>query len=184
MIAKTRIVQIGNSRGIRVPKGLLDQAGVPRIGGNSADNSGYLQVVQTRDSVVLFNEQNHEARIVPLNSQHLPAVVRQWNGDSRGRWDGDALVIDTTNFSSKSMFQGSADGLHLIERFTRVAPGRLDYEVTVDDPATWVRPWTALLWLKEVQDPIYEYACHEGNYDIMRGILSGARFEERSGGAR
>ncbi len=132
--------------------------------------------------MVLLTEMIHEARIIPLDGRpHLPQTIRQWSGDSRGRWEGKTLVVDTTNFSTKSYFMGSAENLHLVERFTRVAAGTLNYEVTLDDPTTWTKPWTAVVRLKATQDNIYECACHEGNYVSMVGMLSGVPAEEKKG---
>jgi hypothetical protein len=123
----------------------------------------------------------HEARIIPLDGRpHLPPSVRQWNGDSRGWWEGNTLVVESSNFSPKSSFMGSAGNLHLIERFTRVAPDTLEYEVTFSDPTAWVKPWTAMLRLKQTEEQIYEVACHEGNFYSMQGILAGARREEKA----
>jgi hypothetical protein len=149
--------------------------GVPRVGGNfGAGPYSYYQIFQTPGYVVLFTEMIHEARIIPLDGRpHLPQNIRQWAGDSRGRWEGKTLVVDTTNFSPKSYYMGSAENLHLVERFTRVAPDRLDYTVTVDDPTTWTKPWTAVLRLKQTQEHIYEFACHEGNYVSMVSMLNG-----------
>jgi hypothetical protein len=104
--------------------------------------------------------------------------MRTWNGDSRGRWEGQTLVVDTTNFSSKSNFMGSAENLHLVERFTRVAPDEIDYEMTMDDPTTWTKPWTAMMRLKQTQDKMYEYACHEGN-GVLEDILRMARMQDK-----
>ena len=104
--------------------------------------------------------------------------MRQWSGDSRGRWEGNTLVVDTTNFSPKSNFMGAAENLHVVERFTRVAADTLQYEVTVDDATTWTRPWTVMIRMKRTEDKIYEYACHEGNYHTMEGILGAARADE------
>jgi hypothetical protein len=148
--------------------------GVPRVGGNfGAGPYSYYQIFQTPEYVVLFTETIHEARIIPLDGRpHLPQTIRQWSGDSRGRWEGKTLVVDTTNFSPKSNFMGSAENLHLVERFTRVAADRLNYEVTIDDPTTWTKPWTATVRLKATQDNIYEFACHEGNYVSMVSMLS------------
>ena len=150
--------------------------GVPRVGGNfGAGPYSYYQIFQTAGYVVLFTEMIHEARIIPLDGRpHLPQNIRQWNGDSRGRWEGKTLVVDTTNFSTKSNYMGSAENLHLVERFTRVAPNRIDYEVTIDDPTTWTKPWRAVIRLKQTQEHIYEFACHEGNYVSMVSMLSGA----------
>jgi hypothetical protein len=149
--------------------------GVPRVGGNfGAGPYSYYQIFQTPGYVVLFTEMIHEARIIPLDGRpHLPRNIRQWSGDSRGRWEGKTLVVDTTNFSPKSYYMGSAENLHLVERFTRVAAGTLNYEVTVDDPTTWTKPWTAVIRLKQTQENIYEFACHEGNYVSMVSMLSG-----------
>ena len=156
--------------------------GVPRLGGNfGAGPYSYYQILQTREYVVLVMELIHDARIIPLDARpHLPQSIRQWNGDSRGRWEGRTLVVDTTNFSAKSNFIGSAENLHLVERFTRVAPDTMNYEITVDDPTTWTKPWTAVIPLKQTQDKIYEFACHEGNHTVMMGMLGAARAEEKA----
>src|SRR6185436_14148099 len=107
------------------------------------------QIVQTPSYLVLFLEAIHEARIITLDGRpHLPPSVSQWQGDSRGRWEGNSLVVDTTNFSARNNFMGSSDHLHLVERFTRVAPDRIDYQITIDDATTWTRPWTAIIRLK------------------------------------
>jgi len=157
--------------------------GTPRVGGNyGAGHFGYYQIVQTPGYVVVTTEVIHEARIVPLDGRaHIDQRLQQWSGDSRGHWEGNTLVIDTTNFSSQSYALGSAERLHLTERFTRVAPDNINYEVTFDDPTTWVKPWTAMLRLRHTDENIYEFACHEGNYDVMRGILWGARAVEQGG---
>ena len=153
--------------------------GVPKIAGN-INYTGYHQIVQAPGYVVFLSEVNHEARVIPLDGRpHLSSRLRQWNGDSRGRWEGNTLVVETTNFSPKSFFMGSAEGLHLVERFTRTSPTTLDYELTFNDPATWTRPWTALIRLKSTDERLQEFACHEGNHHVVRGILGGARAEER-----
>src|SRR5437868_13570134 len=151
--------------------------GVPRVGGNfGAGPYSYYQIFQSAGYVVLFTEMIHEARVIPLDGRpHLPAGIRQWNGDSRGHWDGKTLVVDTTNFSPNSYYMGSAENLHLVERFTRVSPDRLDYTVTLDDPTTWTTPWTAVVRLKATREHIYEFACHEGNYVSMVSMLSGSK---------
>ena len=155
--------------------------GVPRLGGNAAGYNSYYQIVQTAGYVVLFGEVVHDARVIPMDGRaHLPSGVRLLHGDSRGRWDGQTLVIDTTNFSPQSFFQGSRENLHLIERFTRIAADTIDYEITVSDPGAWTRPWTAVVHLKQSPDRMLEYACHEGNDRTMRGMLQGARAAERS----
>ena len=124
-------------------------------------------------------EMVHDARVVPVDgTSHLPSALRQYRGDSRGRWDERTLVIDTTNFLRETSFRGSSANLHLVERLTRVDADTLLYEFTVADPKTWTKPWTAVVPMKRVDTPIYEYACHEGNY-AMRNILSGARAAEK-----
>ena len=145
-----------------------------------------VQIVQTRDYVVIHNEMVHNARIVPLDGRpHLPEEVRPWSGDSRGHWEGNTLVVDTTGFTDKTwnQFSGwnwaSDENLHLVERFTRVDAGTLLYEFTVDDPTTWTKPWTAAVPLRSTEDQMFEYACHEGNYGMM-DILRGARAEEKA----
>jgi hypothetical protein len=155
--------------------------GVPRLSGTNtgAGPLGYYAIIQTPSYIVLFLEAVHEARIISLDGRpHLPSSVRQWAGDSRGRWEGKTLVVDTTNFSARSDFMGSSDNLHLVERLTRVAPDRIDYQITVDDPTTWTKPWTAVIQLKQSAERLYEYACHEGNYEILRDIFAGARASE------
>jgi hypothetical protein len=150
--------------------------GVPRL---QAGYNSYVQIVQTPGYVMIMNEMAHDARVIPMDGRpHRDSRLRSWNGDSVGRWDGDALVIDTTNFSPKSEFMGAHENLHLVERLTRVSADILDYEFTVDDPTTWTRPWTAMIPLKFKNEQIYEYACHEGNAAIP-DMLAGHRFEER-----
>jgi hypothetical protein len=130
------------------------------------------QIVQTPDTVLLFIEMVHDARIVRLNSQHRPAHLRYWMGDSIGRWEGDTLVVETTNFTSKTRFRGSAENLKVIERFRRLDDNTLLYRFTVEDPSTWAQPWSGEYPWRATDEDIYEYACHEGNYamgDIMRG---------------
>ncbi len=147
----------------------------------------HVQIFQTPDYVVLLNEMIHDARIVPLDGRpHLPEGMRQWLGDLRGHWDGDTLVVDSTNFTDKTASfttqQGRALGtgatLHLIERFTRVDADTLHYEYTVDDVTTFTQPFTAAIPLKQIEGPIFEYACHEGNARTMEVILSAGRAAE------
>jgi len=156
--------------------------GVPRLGGNfGAGPYSYYQITQTPGYVVLFMELIHDARIIPLDGRpHLPPSVRTWNGDSRGRWEGQTLVVDTTNFSPQSTFMGAAENLHLVERFTRVAADEVDYQITLDDPATWTRPWTAMIRLRSTPEHVYEFACHEGNAISMISILEAARAQEKA----
>jgi hypothetical protein len=136
------------------------------------------QLFQTSDYVVILNEMVHDARIVPLDGRpHL--AIRQWKGDSRGHWEGDTLVVDTTNFKRETSFPGSSANLHLTERFTRTDANTLLYEFTVDDPTVWTRPWTAAVPMRKSNDPVYEYACHEGNY-AMGSILAGARAADKA----
>ena len=150
--------------------------------GPPMESSAYnniMQVFQTPDHVVILNEMVNDSRIVPLDGRpHLPGDVEQWRGDSRGRWEGETLVIETTNFTAKTSVRGSGPGLNLVERLTRVDDGTLLYEYTVDDPATFERPWSVAMPMKMSADPVFEYACHEGNYG-MEGILAGARADER-----
>jgi hypothetical protein len=151
--------------------------GVPRVNGvYSAGLHGYYQIVQTRDHVVLFSENIHEPRIIPTDGRpHLPAQVRSWSGDSRGRWENDTLVVDTTNFKAELNSFGVSENFHLIERFTRVSPDEIRYEMTFDDPDTWTKPWTAMIRLNRTEERLYEFACHEGNELIMQTILTGSR---------
>ncbi len=140
-----------------------------------------VQVFQTEDTVVLLNEMVHSARVVPLDGRaHIDAGIRQWMGSSRGYWDGDTLVVETRNFLRETSFRGglSDANLHLTERFTRVSPGTLMYEVTVDDPTAWTRPWSYQIPMQLSDQPMYEYACHEGNYGLYN-ILAGAREQEQ-----
>jgi hypothetical protein len=126
----------------------------------------------------------HESRVVPLDGRaHLNPSVRQYLGDSRGHWERDTLVVDTTNFSDNTNFRGSTSGLHMIERFTRIGPNALRYQVTFDDPTTWTRPWTVENVWRTSRGQIYEYACHEGNHGLA-GILAGARAEEKAAQAK
>ncbi|HZP49073.1 MAG TPA: hypothetical protein VFB07_11085 [Vicinamibacterales bacterium] len=135
------------------------------------------QIVQTRDSVVILSEMVHDARVVRMNQPHVPANIRKWNGDSVGHWEGDTLVVDTTNFTDKTRFRGSSSDLHVVERFTRTGPHALLYRFTIEDPKTWTRPWTGEYTWPETQEKVYEYACHEGNY-ALENILRGARLKE------
>jgi hypothetical protein len=138
-----------------------------------------VQIVQTRDRVLILNEMIHSARIVDLTRrEHMPAQIRFLTGDSIGRWDGDTLVVDTTNFSLEGGFRGATTRLHLVERFTRESPEALRYEFTVEDPDTWPRPWSASIPMARTDERMFEYACHEGNY-ALTGVLQGARYQEK-----
>jgi len=149
--------------------------GVPRVNGvYSAGLYGYYQIVQTKDQVLFFSEAIHDTRIIPTDGRpHVPGDIRMWSGDSRGHWEGDTLVVDTTNFNSELNSFGCSENFHLVERFTRVSPDELRYEMTFDDPDTWVRPWTAMIRLMHSDEQLHEFACHEGNELIMKTILSG-----------
>jgi len=150
--------------------------GVPRLG---AGYNSYTQVFQTGDHVVLYMEMGG-ARVIPLNGgAHVDGSIRQLHGDSRGRWEGDTLVVETANYSPTSYFMGSSDGLELLERFTRVSEDVLQYEVTITDPKTWSAPWSAMIPLRRSADPVLEYACHECNV-VMEGNKAGARALERT----
>src|SRR5579864_2051866 len=121
----------------------------------------------------------HEAGIVPLDGHpHVEAEIREWIGDPRGHWEGDTLVVDSTNFSEKSNFRGSSTGLHLVERFTRTGPDTIRNQFRVDDPTTFTKPWAAEMPMSRMDSPIFEYACTEGNY-AMLGLLGGARSDEK-----
>jgi hypothetical protein len=138
-----------------------------------------VQIFQNHDNVVLLNEMVHNARVIPLDGRpHLPSSVRQWVGDSRGHWDGDTLVVETTNFARETAFQNSGPNLRLTERFSRQDADTLLYEFTVNDPSTWTQPWTAQVPMTLTTEPLYEYACHEGNYGMMN-LLSAARAVEK-----
>jgi hypothetical protein len=144
--------------------------------------SSNYQIFQAPGYVIVFQELIHEARIIPLDGRpHLPQNMKQWMGDSRGHWDGNTLVVETTNFDPRTNFRGSRDTLHLIERYTRVDPNTIDYQFTVDDPKTFTRPFTVSRPMRRETDgiSIFEYACHEGNY-ALPNILAGARAEEKA----
>jgi hypothetical protein len=143
------------------------------------------QILQTPDYVVILVEMIHDARIIPLDGRpHLPPQLHQWLGDSRAHWEGDTLVVETTNFDSKgdqrvsNLVLSGGEHSHVVERFTRLDAETLDYRVTVIDPTTYTRPWTASIPMIRLEAPIFEYACHEGNYG-MQNILHGARAKEK-----
>jgi len=147
--------------------------GAPRTGANY---NSYVQIIQSPDTVVLYQEMIHDARVVPMKAKpHLAASIRQLHGDPRGRWEGDTLVVETTNYLNG--VQGSTPDVKLTERYTRVSPDFINWAITVEDPKTWTKPYTFMIRLKKTDGLIYEYACHEGNY-AMTGILAGARAEE------
>jgi hypothetical protein len=159
---------------------------IPCIGGLC----GISRLAQGPASVTIYYEQGHGGgayRKIPLDERpHLPSHIRQWLGDSVGHWEGDTLVVDTTNFTNQTSFQGSGEGLHLIERFTRVAPDLLQYQITVEDTTVWSEPWTmelALEALDNTENLIFESACHEGNYSLT-AMLAGARIDEAREGVK
>jgi len=140
----------------------------------------YYQLVQTPTSVAIMTEMIHDVRIIPLDGRpHAPAAVRQWLGDSRGHWEGDTLIIDTTNYKPRAFMSVSSDKLHVIERLSRSGPETLKYEITIDDPDVWTKPWSLMIPLRYSPNRVFEYACHEGN-EGLAGILAGARAEEAS----
>ena len=151
---------------------LLAQEAVPMLPGGYNNN---LQIVQGQGYVAIVHEMNHAVRVIPTDGRpHAPQSVRQLRGDPRGHWEGNTLVVDVTNFTDRNPFRGSSDKLHVVERFTPVDNDTILYQFTVEDPATWDKPWTAELVMSKVQGPIYEFACQEGNYG-MRNTLHGAR---------
>jgi hypothetical protein len=155
--------------------------GLPQTWFPSQYNNGF-QIVQSPGYVTIFHERLHEARVIPVDGRPpLSSNIRQWMGDSRGRWEGDTLVVEVTNFSDRTTFRKSGSTLRLTERFTRVDPDTVRVDVTINDPTTWTRPWTFAVTGKK--DPnywqIFEYACHEGNYGLAN-ILSGARAQEKA----
>ena len=140
-----------------------------------------VHIFQTPGYAVLLIEMVNDARIVPMDGRaHLPGHMRQWRGDARGRWEGNTLVVESRNFTGKTSFRGTGKNLRLTERFTRVGPDRAIYEYTIDDPESFEKPWTAMIPMKKTDEPMYEYACHEGNYS-MYTMLEGARAGEREG---
>ena len=153
-------------------------AGPPMLPGLYNNN---VLIIQTRDYVTIVSEMIHDARIVPMDGRAHGTVPR-WMGDSRGRWEGATLVVDTVGFTGKTAFRGSGEQLHLVERFTRVDADTIEYRFTAEDPSTWTRPFTGMFPMKKTAGPIYEYACHEGNERSMVGILRGARAQEKPDG--
>ncbi len=144
----------------------------------SGYNANY-HIVQAADHVMILSEMIHDVRIIPLDDPAAPpAGVQQWIGLSRGRWDGDTLVVEATNFNGKNPFQGSGDRMKVTERFTRVSDDVIEYRFTVDDPGSWDRPWTAENLMQRTRGPLFEFACHEGNYGLYNTLV-GARLEER-----
>jgi hypothetical protein len=143
-------------------------------------NNNY-QIVQTGEYVAIYVEMIHDVRIIPVDGRpHVSGNVRQWMGDPSGHWEGDTLVVDTTNFTDKTNYRGSDQNLHLIERFTRTGPDTIVYRFTIDDPTAFTKPWTGEIVMVKIEGPLYEYACHEGNYS-MTNMLRAARAAEKAG---
>ena len=142
--------------------------------------NNYYQIVQTHDQIAINVEMIHDVRIIALNGRpHLPSAIRQWMGDSVGHWEGDTLVVDTKNFTDKTHYRGSDENLHVVERFTRMDADTIRYQFTIDDPTAFTKPWTGEIMMNRMPGPMYEYACHEGNY-ALKNMLAGARAAERA----
>jgi len=156
---------------------LWPTAGPPML--PSAYNNNY-RILQVRGYVVMLIEMIHDVRIIPLDGRpHLSANGRQWMGDPRGHWEGDTLVVDTTNFTNKTHFRGADENLHLVERFKRTGPNTILYQFTVDDPTAFTKSWTGEVPFTRSTAPMFEYACHEGNYSMVN-MLRGARAQEKA----
>ena len=139
--------------------------------------NNFKRIIQTEDHVMILIEMVHDARVVRMNSEHAPADQRFWLGDSIGWWEGDTLVVDTTNYRPDSLMRGGSENSHVVERFTPMGNGDLLYHFTMTDPTVWTKPWSGEYVWRASEDKVYEYACHEGNY-AMEGILKGARLLE------
>ena len=153
--------------------------GVPEVMLPTAYNNNY-RIFQTPDHVAILTELIHDVRIIPIGRPHLGSGLRQWMGNSVGHWEGDTLVVDTTNFTDKTSFRGATDNLHVVERFRRVDRDVLVYQATIDDPSTFTKPWTFELPVRRLDGFIYEYACHEGNHGL-ENLLSASRAAEKAG---
>ena len=157
---------------------LLNQVRIPMTPG--ANEGNLLQIVQGSGYVSLLHETDHNTRVIPTDGRpHVPQSIRQLQGDSVGHWEGNTLVVDTTNFTNRTAYRGSSDKLHLVERFTRTADDTMTYQFTVEDPTTWAKPWTAEVPWTKTKGPVYEWACHEGN-TMIATILRGARVEDEA----
>jgi hypothetical protein len=157
----------------------LPSASLPTLYNNN------IQIVQSPDSVVIVHEMIHEARVIPLDGRApLSKNIGQWIGSSRGHWEGDTLVVETTNFSGQHNYRGSTKGLHLTERYTRFGPNSLEMRLTIEDPTTWTKPWTVVLPMRPTDGELIEYACHEGNYSMLNllEVARDAEKAEKSGG--
>ena len=154
--------------------------GSPRLG---AGYNSYFQIFQSAKEVAIVMETIHDVRLISLDgSPHLPANMQTWLGDSRGHWAGDTLVVDTTNYKPGVFMNVSTEKLHVVEKFTRTGADTVKWEITIDDPGAWSKPWSAMIPLRHSDDAIYEYSCHEGNYGLQ-GILAGARADEKAAAA-
>ena len=169
----------------RIPAGPEDRPlqercvtyGSPQL---TAGYQSYYQILQAPNSVVFMTEMIHDARVIALDGRpHLPPATTQWHGDSVGHWEADTLVVDTANYKPRSFMGISSEKLHVTERFSRTGAENLKYEITIDDPVTWTKPWSLMMSLGRSAHPILEYACHEGNIGMV-GILAGARAEEQA----
>jgi len=157
---------------------MLGQESVPML---SAGYNNNLQFLQSKDYVTITHEMNHAVRVIPTDGRpHVSPSIRLWRGDPVGHWEGDTLVIDNTNFSDKNPFRGSSDKLHVVERYTRVDADTMLYRFTVEDPATWDKPWTAEVAWSRTEGPLYEFACHEGNYGLANTLHAGRVEEEEA----
>ena len=156
------------------------RTGPPMMPGGYNNN---MRLFQLPGYVAILTEQIHEVRVIPLDGRpHLGDTILQWKGDSRGRWEGETLVVDTINFNGKTSYQGAGKNVHLIERFTRVDADTLDYQYTIDDPESFTKSWTVQLPMTRDEKQLFEYACHEGNYGIV-GSLTGARAVDKAAAA-
>ena len=173
--------KIGQPMGANVPEDRTEAERCITTDGLLIPNpfyNNYFQIVQAPGHVVIVTEMMHEHRVIPLGDRpHVGSGIRLWAGDSRGWWEGQTLVVETTNFNDKKLFRGATRGLHLVERFTRLDADTIEYRLTVTDPATFTRPWTLVNGLRRSDAGMYEVACHEGNIGL-RGILAGARVQE------
>ena len=155
---------------------LMAQEMIPMV--PAAGEGNLLQIVQGPGYVAFLHEIDHSTRVIPtVGRPHIPQNIRQWQGDSVGHWEGNTLVVDTTNFTGRTAFRGSGEKLHLVERFTRTADDTVTYQFTAEDPTTWVKPWSAEIPMTKTEGPVYEWACHEGN-TMIATILRGARVQE------
>ena len=190
-LASDEAQRLADVRGGRLPTDTYEQLdlgdrciwyrGIPSF--PTAYNNNY-QIVQNQDFVAILQEHIHDVRFIPLDGRpNIPSSIRQYGGDSRGRWEGDTLVVETTHFNRHAFIRnfnsGLSTDLHVEERFTRVDANTLDYEFTVTDPNTWTVPWSGSLPMTPSVGPVYEYACHEGNYGLTN-ILAGSRAEENA----